>query len=294
MEFALSADSSWNRWHPSYEELGQRCERLDVHALELAYYPDNAGFANAAETLASYDVRIVCINATAKWRVNIVDDPREAQRNIVACIQLAADVDAEYVVIYLGHNPNWRWKETVDFTRSRLDPCITSAVDKGVTLLLENHFDLRNEDPQGYDVVRDPDLTALFLESLRTTQVRLNFDPGNLYTAGFEPWPYAYQVLREYIVYAHLKDMARFSEEVHGPLAQNETLADSQNGIFLPVALGDGAINYWGLLQEMERDGIVKYATLEDHSLPQNAERYYERGLALARQSAAALAAKQP
>lgn len=291
MEFALSADSSWNRWHPSYEQLGQRCERLGVHALELVYYPENDGFESAPETLARYDVRVVCVNATAKWRVNIADDPSEAQRNINACIRLAAGLGAEYVVTYLGHNEHWGWKETVDLTRRRLDPCIELAADKGVTLLLENHFDLRNEDPHGKDVVRDPDLTALFLESLGTKQVRLNFDPGNLYTAGYEAWPYSYRVLRDYIVYAHLKDMARFSEALYGPLSQNETLADSRTGIFLPVSVGDGGINYWGLLQEMERDGVVRYATFEDHSLPENAERYYERGLALALAATAGAAA---
>src|SRR5215208_5744175 len=124
MEYALSADSSWNRWHPTYDQLGERCKRLDVRALELVYYPENDGFERAPETLAGYDVRVVCVNATAKWRVNIVDDPSEAQRNINACVDLAAALDAEYVVTYLGHNPHWGWKETVDLTRRRLDPCI--------------------------------------------------------------------------------------------------------------------------------------------------------------------------
>ena len=55
MELALSADSSWNRWHPTYPQLGERCQRLGVHALELVYYPENEGFRDAAETLAAHD-----------------------------------------------------------------------------------------------------------------------------------------------------------------------------------------------------------------------------------------------
>ena len=61
MELAICADSSWNRWHPTYDELGDRCRRLGIEAVELVYYPQNEGFAEAAQTLDGYGVRIVCV-----------------------------------------------------------------------------------------------------------------------------------------------------------------------------------------------------------------------------------------
>lgn len=288
MDLALTADSSWNRWHPSYDVLGERCQRHDIHALELAYYPKNEGFERAAEILAGYDVNIVCVNATAQWRMMVVDDPSEAQRAIVGVIDIAAELGASFVVTYPGHNPLWDFRETVELYRRRMEPCLQRAADLGITMLLENHFDLRGEDPEGLDVVRRPDLTALFIDALDAPHVKVNFDPGNVYAAGIEPWPYAYRVLRDYIAYAHLKDMAHFSELLYGPLSRNETLADSRAGIFLPVALGDGGVNYRGLLAEMSRDGVARYAAFEDHSLPENADEILSRGVVFAREAMAA------
>jgi sugar phosphate isomerase/epimerase len=291
MRLALSADSSWNRWHPTYEQLGERCKRLGVDALELAYYPQNEGFDGAADTLARYGVEIVCVNATAKHRINIVDDVAPVQQELIRCITLAGDLGAPFVVMYAGHNSRWNMRERVELFRRRMEPVVAAAAKRNVTLLLENHFDLRGEDPHYTDVVRNPDLTAVFMEALDCEQIRINFDAGNVYAAGVEPWPYAYRILRDYIAYAHLKDMAYFSELLYGPFSANETLSDSKAGDFLPVAVGDGGVNYWGLLREMADDGVAAFATFEDHSLPENAERIYERGVAFAR---AAMASSGP
>ena len=285
MELAICADSSWNRWHPTYEQLGERCRRLGVNALELVYYPQNDGFGNAAETLDSYGVRIVCVNATAKFRVMITDDVPMAQRAICEIIRLAKDVGAEFVITYPGHNPAWDFDEIVERYKRRMEPCHDLAAEKGITMLLENHFDLRNEDPERTDVVREPELTARFLDALDAPHVRVNFDAGNVYAAGIEPWPYGYRILRDYIAYAHLKGMTRFSEDLHGPADQYETLSDAHAGTFLPIAVGDDGINYRGLLMEMERDGTAKYAAFEDHAREEHAELVFERGVAFAREA---------
>ena len=287
MHLAISADSSWNRWHPTYEELGQRCLDLEVDAVELAYYPENEGFDTAAETLKAYGVDIVCVNATAKLRLLKDPDPTAAKENINRCIDLAADHGAGFVVLYPGHNAHQGPKERLEIFRRRLTPCVEHAVSRGVTLLLENHFDMRGEDPHYTDFVRDPEVTAMFLDALDAPNVRINFDAGNLYAAGIEPWPYAYRILRDYISYAHLKDMAYFSELLYGPLEENETLSDSKSGTFLPVAVGDGGVNYRGLVQEMAADGGTSFLTFEDHSLASRADEIYRRGVAYVRNALA-------
>ena len=283
MELAICADSSWNRWHPTYEQLGRRCRRLGVGALELVYYPQNYGFDRAAETLDGYGVRIACVNATAKFRVMIADDVEAAQRAICDVIKLAEHVGAAFVITYPGHNPSLSFDQIVEQYKRRMEPCHDLAAEKGVTMLLENHFDLRNEDPERTDVVREPELTARFLDALDAPHVRVNFDAGNVYVAGIEPWPYGYRILRDYIAYAHLKGMSRFSERLYGPEDSYETLSDAHTGTFLPVAVGDDGINYRGLLMEMERDGNARYAAFEDHARPEHAEKVFRRGVAFAR-----------
>ena len=279
MRLALSADSSWNRWHPSYDTLGQWCRDLEVDALELVYYPENEEFERAPEILASYGVDIICVNATSKQRLMTSADPRPAQDNINRCVDIAADHGAEFVVLYPGHVARQKHKERLEMFRRRIEPCIERAQERNVTLLLENHFDIRGEDPEYTDFVRDPELTALYLDALGSPHLRVNFDAGNLYAAGIEPWPYAYRLLRDYISYAHLKDMAFYSELLHGPLEDNETLADSKTGTFVPVAIGDGGVNYTGLVREMAADGNAKVLTFEDHSTAPQAEEIYRRGV---------------
>lgn len=285
MELAICADSSWNRWHPTYEQLGQRCRRLGVDAIEMAYYPQNKGFDSAAETLDRYGVRIVCINATAKFRVMVTDDVEPVQRAICDVINLAGNVGAEFVITYPGHNPVWGFDEIVERYKRRMEPCHDLAADMGITMLLENHFDLRNEDLERTDVVREPELTARFLDALDAPHIRVNFDAGNVYAAGIEPWPYGYRILRDYIAYAHLKGMTRFSEKLYGPEDRYETLSDAHAGTYLPVAVGDDGINYRGLLMEMERDGIAKYAAFEDHAREEHAEEVFRRGVEFTREA---------
>ena len=163
-------------------QLGERCRRLGVNALELVYYPQNEGFDSAAETLDGYGVRIVCVNATAKFRVMITDDVLAVQRAI-DIIRLAKDIGADFVITYPGHNPAWDFDEIVERYKRRMGPCHELAAQQGITMLLENHFDLRNEDPERTDVVREPELTARFLDALDAPHVRVNFDAGNVYAA---------------------------------------------------------------------------------------------------------------
>lgn len=290
MEIAISADSSWNKWHPTYKELGERCQRVGVSNLELAYYPENAGFESAQKTLESYGVRVVCVNATAKLRINVLDDPTPAIDNLLASLRLANQLGAKFVVLYPGNRPHWTFYEQTNVFRKLMEPVFQAATDLNLTLLLENHFDLRGEDPLHRDVVRDPDRTAAFFTVMDCPNLKLNFDPGNLYIAGIEPWPYAYRILREFMVYAHFKDLALFSEGLHGPIEKNETLSDASTGIYLPVPVGEGGINYYSLLREMKADNAVEYATFEDHTSADKAEDFYDRGVEFYRKVTADLA----
>lgn len=283
LELAICADSSWNRWHPSYEALGDRCKRNGIAALELAYYPENKDFESASEILSSYGVRVVSVNATSKLRINVLEDPRAAQDQLIQCINLADSFGAKYVVMYPGTRPHWNFVDQINNFKRRMDPVFSVAVEKGITLLLENHFDLRGEDPLHRDVVREPDRTAVFFSAIDCPNLKLNFDAGNVYIAGIEPWPYAYRILKEFIVYAHFKDATRYSEELHGSIESNELLSDKSAGIFLPVAVGEGGINYAGLLREMSLNANIQFGAFEDHTSADRAEGYYDRGISYLR-----------
>ena len=279
MNIAFSSDSSWNRWHPTYDELGQLCKKYNVKYLELVFYPENDKFYQSPEILKNYDVDICCINATAKWRPMLEDDPTESQKKLCECIELANNCNARYVIHYPGYNTSFNLKETLDQYKKRLDPCLNLASKYNIILLLENHFDLRNEDPNKMDPVRNPDLTALFLEALNLSNVKVNYDPGNVYCAGIEPWPYAYQILKEYIVYVHLKDMGFYAHSIYGSSKDIETLSDSHSGTYVPIALGEGGINYFSMLNDLKSNSKIEYFTFEDHARPEIRDEVLSKGV---------------
>ena len=179
------------------------------------------------------------------------DDPTESQKKLCECIELAKKCNAKYVIHYPGYNTSFNLKETLDQYKKRLDPCLNMASKYNITLLLENHFDLRGEDPNKMDPVRNPDLTALFMDALNLSNVKINYDPGNVYCAGIEPWPYAYQILKEYIVYVHLKDMGFYAHSIYGSSKDIETLSDSHSGTFVPIGLGDGGIGIINVIESV-------------------------------------------
>ena len=193
-------------------------------------------------------------------------DAARAQTGINEAIKLAESLQAPLVNTYMGGNPQRDMLTTVQIYRRTIQPCLQAAKERGITLLLENHFDNRNEDPQGTDVARRPETLLYLVEAVDSPHFKLTFDPCNFYIAGDEPYPYAYQLLQSYIGYVHIKDATRYSELLHRSAGQYKLLPDSIRGRFLPVALGEGAINYAGILNSLRKNGYNGYLTVEPHT----------------------------
>lgn len=76
------------------------------------------------------------------------------------------------------------------------------------------------------------------------------FDPGNdLYDPGGEtPWPDGYQAVRPWLCHVHIKDAVREAD-----------------GSARCVRVGEGAVDYPGLLRALRRDGYDGWLSLETH-----------------------------
>ena len=107
---------------------------------------------------------------------------------------------------------------------------------------------------------------------------KTNFDAANYYQAGYEGFPYAYEVLKDVIAHVHLKNGCIYHPE-YGHRA--ECLGGAMTGlaagedIYYPV-VSDGAVNIDGLIRRLKRDGYNGFYTLEPHTIPKVCLEYYK------------------
>ena len=122
-----------------------------------------------------------------------------------------------------------------DEVMRRLHEMIERAGAAGVTLLHENEKDI-----YGDTIARCVDL----MRSCEDEHFRVAFDPANFIQCGQIPYPDAYEVLRPWLAYVHVKD----------------ALADGS-----VAAAGEGAGRWPDLLGRLREDGYDGFLSLEPH-----------------------------
>jgi sugar phosphate isomerase/epimerase len=105
-----------------------------------------------------------------------------------------------------------------------------------ITLLHENEKDIYGDTPER---------CLNLLQKLDSPQVKAAFDPANFVQCNVEVYPYAYEMLKDYIGYVHIKD-ARFDDHK-----------------VTPAGLGDGRVA--DVLKALVADDFVGFASLEPH-----------------------------
>jgi len=124
------------------------------------------------------------------------------------------------------------WRDEVVW---RLREMIERARAAGITLIHENEKDI-----YGDTIARCVDL----LQECNDTHFQAVFDPANFIQCGQTPYPDAYEALRPWLRYVHVKD----------------ALPDGD-----VVAAGEGAAHWPELLQRLRQDGYDGFFSLEPH-----------------------------
>jgi sugar phosphate isomerase/epimerase len=198
-------------------------------------------------------------------------------------IELAASAGAPYAITYFGFGGERDDAGAMKVYAERLKPCLELAEERNVTILLENEFDSASLDPNGSDITRRPEVVRELVEQVGSPRFRTNFDPSNYNFAGVEPFPYAYEVLKDVLEYVHVKDGHRI-----GPLVSpiDEELwvrtvdYDREYGW---CEVGEGAVNWDGLLRALVRDGFDGFIGLEPHCQPRHAEDAWRQSIEFVR-----------
>lgn len=115
-------------------------------------------------------------------------------------------------------------------------------------------------------ITRLPEDLLVLLEAVDHPRFGINFDADNFYNAGTEPFPYAYELLREHIFQVHVKDSGRYIAAVHG---DDRRVLHRAGGNVVCLPVGTGAVNWTGLIARFQQDGYRGPVSLEPHLLPQ-------------------------
>ena len=153
-------------------------------------------------------------------------------------LELAHFFQASYVRIFSFYPPTGSRSEPAEWrdeVLARLSEMTARARSANLILLHENEKDI-----YGDTVARCVDL----LESINDPHFQLAFDPANFIQCRQTPYPTAYEALRPWLRYVHVKD----------------ALADGH-----VVAAGEGLARWPDLLQRLRVDGYDGYLSLEPH-----------------------------
>jgi sugar phosphate isomerase/epimerase len=266
--------------------------RYGLRATELVARKNisRADVREVQELLARRGISINSVSAFTKLNEAVHERVQDVQQLIIECVELAAEIKAPYTITYFGSNALLNDQDAIARYAELVQPCVRAAESKGVHLLVENLFDaVPPEIPatfrQNYrssDVTRSAGGCLALLEAVDSEWFRFNFDPGNFFIGGEEPYPYAYRLLKPYIANVHLKDAAKFDPEVWGELLPSELQRDLR-GDYTCVPIGSGGVNYGGLLKQLIADGYEGRVILEPHTGPRRLHKTIEDSLAYLR-----------
>lgn len=171
-------------------------------------------------------------------KIGIKDDfaPHLAQFKHV--LEIATIFETKYIRMFSffidqNEDPNQYTAEVV----ARWQQFLAVAADyPAITLLHENEKEIYGDTPER---------CVTLLEALHTDKVKFVFDPANFVQCDVEVYPKAYQLMKDNIVYMHIKD-AKYSDHS-----------------VTPVGLGDGQVEK--VLQALVADGFTGFTSLEPH-----------------------------
>jgi sugar phosphate isomerase/epimerase len=157
---------------------------------------DRDELISAKEKLTEGGIKVSAIGSPI-GKIEITDDFEEHKKLFKKITEAAKILETNLIRVFSFYIPS---PDAADDYRDevfkRLDYLITAADKDGLTLCHENEAKIYGESPE-----RCLDLLRNFGGRLKCV-----FDPGNFVLGGYKTYPYAYNMLKPYIRYFHIKD----------------------------------------------------------------------------------------
>ena len=237
------------------------------------------GLERSIALIRSSGIRVCAVSS---WTHLFLPEGIEPQQALlIQAISVAEQIGAPLVDTFFGHGKGQDNERAMDVYARNIEPCLKEAAARGITICLENEFNVLGDDRDCSDITRRPESIRALMEKVSSPYFKITFDACNFYFAGVEPYPYAYEVLKDYIRYVHTKDGTRLRFPIPG--RENPLLFTDHSGEYFCVPVGQGAINYQCLLSRLKADGYEGFFTVEPHVEQEQLADCHEQSLAYLR-----------
>lgn len=261
----------------SFEEIVRMGKKYGVADYEI--WPCNAGVehdygigdvAGIKRVLREQGVRLFCVTLGSAFSPEAVESPEVYQGYLMHAIDAAAELGARVVNHYCGcicPTAEADFELLEKYWRKPLE----HAASLGITLVLEN---------EAHDCTATPQKMRRIMEYFDHPNFKTNFDAVNYFHASCEGFPGAYQVLKPYVGYVHIKNACLFDPQAGQPEYNRGAPMAGVHGPapiqYAPIP--DGAVNIPALLSRILEDGeYTGIFTLEPHTTPEHVEEFYEK-----------------
>lgn len=271
------AISAWEFPWLTFDEI---CKKASDYGLEYidASCPARENISETRRILDKYGVRITAIGSTVKsgsikMNASTQADIPELQHNFIEAIEIAAELEVPYVVSYFGGNLAYDPKASMQRYTRNMRPVMKAAEKNNVIVLIETEYN-----QIASDVTRSADGTLDLVEMMNSDYFKVNFDPCNIFIAGEEGYPYAYDVLRMHMPHIHLKDATKYNPAMHGDKFRKVRQTDAR-GDWICVTLGQGGLNMEGFIKRLQVDDYQGVMAIELHTLPELTDKVFDESI---------------
>ena len=187
---------------------------------------------------------------------------RNLTRALQGAVDAAVKLECQLVNCYTAHINFSLFLEAVR-------PAAKYAASRGVVITLEN---------EAHDESGLPGDIARLVETVNSPGFRTQYDPCNYYHAYVEPFPHAYEVIRNHIGYVHFKGGCHYVEREG--VYKGSLMRHSRGDFIGYVPLSESAFPVEGIVRRLNADGYKGWVTLEPHVPPAALAEFHKRDLA--------------
>lgn len=248
LETAIELGTSWgirdyelrtieDRRAPHFSEyqIQRLLELIDEYSLRIvAVSPGLFKCAYPSRQRPRFSLQAFDASLFQQWK-SIGDQVRYQQEELLpASLEFARRVGAPLVVVFSFQRSGDPLEQTPDGVREILQQAAEQAEQAGLQLAVEVEHGFWADTGEH---------TAELMTSLNRPAIGVNWDPGNAFEAGDQPYPQGYQAIRKHVRHVHFKDVARHpdghcSYEIQGHIdwaGQIRALREDRYGGYISV-----------------------------------------------------------
>jgi sugar phosphate isomerase/epimerase len=202
---------------------------------------------------------VACVTLSSAIKKAAVEGPEYATTALMGAIDAASLLGSSLVNCYLEAFAPAFFIEIVK-------PVVEYAARRDITIVLENEAHDDSGTAQGIKAI---------VEQVNSPHFGTAYDPCNYYQANEEPYPGAYEILKEHIRYVHLKGGCLYDPQHRPRDHRGGNLRGKKDAYIGYTSIREGVANADGILRRLSQDGYAGYITLEPHVAVSDALTYY-------------------